>query len=61
MKTVKSENGYCFVTTEEGKDVFAHRTSADDGVFEDLRPGDVVDVEVEIGPKGLRASRLVLA
>jgi cold shock protein len=60
VKRLVSERGFGFVTAEDGKDYFFHRSQTD--AFDDLREGDVVTFEVEADtPKGPPAARVALA
>jgi CspA family cold shock protein len=49
------DRGYGFITTEDGKDIFFHRTALRGLRFDSLREGQSVEFEVETGPKGPRA------
>lgn len=55
VKRVVRDRGFGFIRTEEGREVFFHRSSLQDLTFEALNEGDAVEFEVEEGPKGLRA------
>ena len=49
------DRGYGFITTEDGKDIFFHRTALRGLRFDSLKEGQSVEFEVETGPKGPRA------
>ena len=49
------DRGYGFITTEDGKDVFFHRTALQDLEFDSLKEGQSVEFEVEEGSRGPRA------
>ena len=49
------DRGYGFIATEDGKDVFFHRTALRDPRFDFLEEGQSVEFEVETGPKAPRA------
>lgn len=49
------DRGYGFIATEEGKDVFFHRTALRDVDFDSLQEGQSVEFEVEQGRRGPRA------
>ena len=49
------DRGYGFITTEDGKDIFFHRTALQDIKFDSLREGQSLEFEIEEGPKGPRA------
>ncbi|MFQ5835529.1 MAG: cold-shock protein [bacterium] len=48
------DRGYGFITTEDGKDVFFHRTALQDLEFDSLKEGQSVEFEVEEGSRGPR-------
>lgn len=55
VKWFNTRKGYDFITREDGgKDVFVHYTSiiAPDGEFRDLREGQRVEFELQVGDKG---------
>ncbi|MBU4310485.1 cold shock domain-containing protein [bacterium] len=56
MKKVVQQRGFGFITVENGKDVFFHRSSAAD--FDSLEEGDSVEFDVEDSPKGERAANV---
>ncbi|MBU4310525.1 cold shock domain-containing protein [bacterium] len=56
MKKVVQQRGFGFITVENGKDVFFHRSSAAD--FDSLEEGDSVEFDVEQSPKGERAANV---
>lgn len=49
------DRGYGFISTEDGKDIFFHRTALRDLGFDSLREGQSLEFEIEEGPKGPRA------
>ena len=56
IKKVVQQRGFGFITVENGKDVFFHRSSAAD--FDSLEEGDSVEFDVEQSPKGERAANV---
>jgi len=50
------DRGYGFIATEDGKDIFFHRTALRGLRFDSLKEGQSVEFEVETGPKGPRAA-----
>jgi CspA family cold shock protein len=56
IKRVIRDRGFGFVRTAEGQEVFFHRSSLKGLTFEDLKEGDSVELEVERGDKGPRAT-----
>jgi CspA family cold shock protein len=49
------DRGYGFITTEDGKDIFFHRTALQGLRFDSLKEGQPLEFEVEEGSKGPRA------
>ena len=47
--------GFGFIQRESGDDVFVHYRSINGKGFRKLNGGDMVEFEVEEGPKGLQA------
>ena len=56
IKRLMRERGYGFIATEDGKDIFFHRTALRGLRFDSLKEGQSVEFEVETGPKGPRAA-----
>lgn len=51
-----TDKGFGFIGSEElGKDVFFHKNSLVDVMFEELHEGDMVTFDTEESPKGLNA------
>jgi CspA family cold shock protein len=56
VKKVVSERGFGFITAEDGKDYFFHRSAVADSLdFDRLVGGEHVEFETEQDPKGIRA------
>jgi CspA family cold shock protein len=55
VKWFNESKGFGFITREDGTDVFVHYASIQGGGFKSLAEGDVVNFDVENGPKGLKA------
>ena len=55
IRRLMRQRGYGFITTEDGKDIFFHRTALRGLSFDSLKEGQSVEFEVETGPKGPRA------
>jgi cold shock protein len=53
IKWYNTKKGYGFVESEEGKDIFIHRSSVPDGLF--LKEGDSIEYEIEETDKGPKA------
>ena len=49
------QRSYGFITAQDGKDVFFHRTALRGPRFESLKEDQSVEFEVEKGPRGPRA------
>ena len=55
IKKLIWDRGFGFITAEDGKDVFFHRSSLAAGGFDALKEGTSVEFDLETGPKGRRA------
>ena len=59
VKKVVAERGFGFITAEDGKDYFFHRSAlAATMDFDRLEGGEKVQFEVEQDPKGARAKNV---
>ncbi len=56
VKWYNARKGYGFIESEDGTDIFVHRTSIPQGTF--LNEGDSVEFEKEEGDKGPKAVNL---
>ena len=56
VKMFNSERGFGFITGEDGKDTYVHKTAVEGGVT--LAVGDSVEYEVEAGDRGPRAKNV---
>ncbi len=54
------ERGFGFVKTEDGTDVFFHKSSLQGAEFESLSEGQAVEFDIEQGAKGERAANMKL-
>ncbi len=59
IKKLVTEKGFGFIEGERG-DVFFHHSALEDGSFETLREGQVVEFDIGQGPKGPRAENVRL-
>ena len=59
VKWFNAEKGFGFITTEEGKDVFAHFSQIQKDGFKSLDEGEEVEFEVVEGQRGLQAENIV--
>jgi len=50
------EDGYGFIATVDGSEVYFHRNSVIDGAFDTLKVGSEVRLAIEAGDKGPQAS-----
>jgi len=55
IKRLIKERGFGFITTEDGKEVFFHRSALEGENFDALEEGASVEFDLEEGPKGPRA------
>jgi len=58
IKRLIRERGFGFISAEDGKEVFFHRSSLEEIDFDALEEGSSVEFNVERGPKGLRAENV---
>jgi CspA family cold shock protein len=59
IKWYNARKGYGFIESEDGKDIFLHRSSIPEGVF--LKEGDSIEYELEDterGPKAINIKKL---
>ncbi len=59
VKWFNAEKGYGFITSEDGKDVFAHFSQIQKDGFKTLEEGEAVSFDVTEGQKGPQASNIV--
>jgi CspA family cold shock protein len=55
VKRIIRDRGFGFIRSAEGREIFFHRSSLKGLNFDTVKEGDVVEFEVEDGPKGPRA------
>jgi CspA family cold shock protein len=59
VKKVVSDRGFGFISAEDGKEYFFHRSSLTESLdFDRLAGGERVDFEIEPSPKGPRAVKV---
>ena len=59
VKWFSDQKGYGFITTELGSDVFVHHSEIQGDGFKTLQEGQEVQFEVQNGPKGDQAVRVM--
>ncbi len=58
IKRLIKERGFGFITTEDEKEVFFHRSALEGENFDALEEGASVEFDLEEGPKGPRATNV---
>ncbi len=59
VKWFSNQKGYGFITTDSGKDVFVHHSAIQGEGYKSLEENQEVEFEVETGPKGEQATKVV--
>ena len=59
VKWFNAAKGYGFIQRSGGEDVFVHFKAIVGDGYKSLDEGDTVEFEVQQGPKGLQASKVV--
>jgi CspA family cold shock protein len=55
IKKLIRERGFGFISAEDGREIFFHRSALEEVDFDALDEGNSVEFNVEKGPKGPRA------
>lgn len=58
VKWFNATKGYGFIQREQGGDVFVHYSAIQADGYRSLNQGDLVEFEVQDGPKGLQAANV---
>jgi len=59
VKKLVSERGFGFITADDAKDYFFHRSALTDQLnFDQLTGGERVEFDIEQDPKGVRAANV---
>ena len=59
VKWFNDAKGYGFIELEQGRDVFVHYSVIEADGYKSLREGQQVKFELETGPKGAHATKVV--
>ncbi len=59
VKWFSSQKGYGFITPESGNDVFVHHSAIQGEGYKVLEEGQEVSFDIEKGPKGEQAVKVV--
>ncbi len=59
VKWFNDQKGYGFITPDSGADVFVHHTAIQGEGFKSLEEGQRVSFEIQSGPKGQQAVKVV--
>jgi CspA family cold shock protein len=59
VKWFSNQKGYGFITPENGADVFVHHTAIQGDGYKTLEEGQEVEFDIEKGPKGEQATKVV--
>jgi len=59
VKWFSNQKGYGFITLDSGSDVFVHHSAIQGEGYRTLEEGQEVELDVEEGPKGEQAKRVV--
>jgi len=58
VKWFNDQEGFGFISTEQGKDVFVHHSVIQGDGFKTLQENETVEYDFEDGPKGMKATKV---
>ena len=58
VKWFNDLKGFGFISGVEGQDIFVHHTAIQSEGYRSLKEGELVEFDVEPGPKGLKARKM---
>ena len=58
IKSIIRERGFGFISAEDEREIFFHRSALEGENFDALEEGNSVEFDVEKGPKGPRAVKV---
>jgi CspA family cold shock protein len=58
IKKMVRERGFGFIRGEDGKEVFFHRSGLNASDYDSLNEGDLVEYQIQEGPRGARAENV---
>ncbi|MCM8776525.1 MAG: cold shock domain-containing protein [Candidatus Omnitrophica bacterium] len=59
VKWFSNQKGYGFIALDSGRDVFVHHSAIQGDGYKTLSEGEEVELEVQKGPKGDQATKVV--
>ena len=59
VKWFNNQKGYGFITPESGNDVFVHHSAIQGDGYKSLDEGQAVEFDIQQGPKGEQAVKVV--
>ena len=59
VKWFNNQKGYGFIAAESGIDVFVHHSEIQGDGYKTLDEGQLVEFEIQEGPKGKQAAKVV--